>query len=155
MKQFERIFENPFADAKITASRLANFAEDCLNRFTKANTDGSYALLIAQLTPALTTLQTELGNVASSQVAQKGKTLTVQQFQAGFKKWMADKEGVIADAVGGFDTPAYLEFYPGGVSEYSTITLAKMPTIVKRLNTVATKYATSSKKRPAPETTGF
>ena len=155
MKQFERLFENPFADERITASRLANFAEDCLNRFTKANADGSYATLIGQLTPAITALQNELGNIAGSQAARKGKTLTVQQFVTEFKKTMSEKEGVIADAVGGFNTPAFLEIYPGGVSEYSDVTLAKMPTIVKRLNGVATKYAASLSPNLLSKLQGF
>ena len=141
MKQFERIFENPFSDKRITAPRLANFTTDCLTRLTIANTDGSYTSLISQLAPPLAALQTELGNVASSKGERQGKTLTVQQFLAEFKKMMSHKRGVIADAVGGFDSAAYLEFYPTGVTEYSKTRVADMPVLVKRLNTTAAKYA--------------
>jgi hypothetical protein len=137
----ERVFGNLFDDERITSSRLANFAGDCKNRLTNANTGGEYVALITQLDTPLANLRQELSELDTSQAQQKGKTQTVNQQLTMFKKTMSDKEGVIADAVGGYDSAAYLEFYPQGLNEYSKATITQMPTLVKRVNTAATKYA--------------
>ena len=137
----EKVLGNFFDDERITSSRLANFASDCKNRLTSANGSGEYTTLITQLDAPLASLQKELSELDTAQAQQKGKTQTVNQQLTTFKKTLSDKEGVIADAVGGYDSPAYLEFYPQGLNEYSKATLTQMPVLVKRITAAATKYA--------------
>jgi hypothetical protein len=117
----ERIFNNIFSDDTITTARLANFMQDTINRLTKAN-NSSFASLINQLTPALEALHKELGNVDIAKTLQKGRTLLVDGIMDSFKKNMSNLEGVIAHALGGSNTAAYLEFYPQGITEYSKAT---------------------------------
>jgi hypothetical protein len=136
----EKLFENFLADRKITSPRLANFGTDCLTRLTTANTTGEYTPLIATLTPLVATFNQELGDLDTTKAQQKGRTQTLQQQMAAFKKTMSAKRGVIADALGA-DSEAYLEFYPQGMSEYSNATIAQMPVLVKRINTAATAHA--------------
>ncbi len=141
MQAPEKLFENIFNDVRITSPRLANFTSDCINRLTAANATNEYDLFIAQLTPLLDTFSNELGELATTQAQQKGKTLTVNEQVKAFKNTMSNKEGVIADAVGGRKTAGYLEFYPKGVTEYSNATKTQMPVLVKRVRMATTANA--------------
>src|SRR5213075_30890 len=96
---------------------------------------------IALITPALAAFGTEVSDVDVALSLQMGKTLTVNQVMAAFKLTMSIKEGVIADDLGGRNTPAYLEFYPHGIFEYSKATKAEMPTLTVRVKTGATAHS--------------
>ena len=54
---------------------------------------------------------------------------------------MSEQQGVIANALGGFTTPAFLEFYPNGVSEYTGATKTNLPVLIGRINAAATAHA--------------
>ena len=57
----------------------------------------------------------ELGDVASSLAAQKGKTKTNDQVLSLFKNTMSQKEGVIADLLGE-GSEGYIAIYPAGTN---------------------------------------
>lgn len=137
----EKIFGNFFSEKSISNPRLANFANDALNRLIATNTDGNNTSLINLLNPALNRLQAELGDVDVAKGVQKGKTLSLNRFINDFKEAMGRFEGVIAYAFGGTETPGYLEFYPNGKSEYSLATKGQMQVLVSRLRQAATKHA--------------
>jgi hypothetical protein len=137
----ERFFGNFFDDIHIINVRLYNFGQDTLGKLTAANGGGDYTSLIALLTPALAAFGTEVSDVDVALALQKGKTLTVDQVMAAFKLTMSVKEGVIADDLGGRNTPAYMEFYPRGIDEYSRATKAEMPTLTARVRTAATAHS--------------
>lgn len=137
----EKLFGNIFSGDQITTVRLAAFCHDSLSRLTAGNQSDRFKSIINQITPALQNLQDELGDVDVSLTVQKGKTLTNNQVMASFKQAMREKEGVVADAIGGFDSTAYLEFYPHGLSEYTTANKTQMPVLVRRVSVAATKYA--------------
>src|ERR1700690_397211 len=137
-----KFFDNIFESTKITDVRLNNFAGDSLNRLTAQNTGGDYTALITLLTPPYNAMQSIISSVDVALGIQRGKTLTLNEFIAFFKKTMSEQEGVIANAVGGFESPSYLEFYPNGVTEYSAATKANLPVLVDRVNAAATAYAT-------------
>jgi hypothetical protein len=63
----------------------------------------------------------------------------VDDVMVQFKKTMSAKEGVIADLLTK-GSPAYLEFYPHGITEYSTANKTQMPVLVNRIKDAATKY---------------
>ena len=136
-----RIFENFFDDSKIIPSRLSNFASDTLNNLIANNSTNEYDALIALLTPLLTNFQGEIGEVDSSLNLQKGLTLTTDEFIKQFADTMSSEEPFIARAVGGKGTPAYLEFYPHGVSEYSAVIKTNMPILTDRVNVAAAAHA--------------
>src|SRR4249919_369705 len=104
----EKVFFNHFASRAITNSRLLNYTGDTIARINAANTEGKYDVILELLTTGYNTLNTELGGVDTALAVQMGKTLTVDQFIAAFKLIMSDKEGVIADKLGGRNTAAYV-----------------------------------------------
>jgi hypothetical protein len=134
------LFGNIFNDERITTGRLLAFANDTINRLTAQNTTGDFTALLALLTPPTLALQNQVSSVDVALGIQKGKTLTLNQFVTLFKKTMSDKEGVIADAVGGYESAAYIEFYPAGLNEYSQATKLQIQLLTDRLDVAAEKY---------------
>jgi hypothetical protein len=138
---FQHFFGNFFDNKEITTTRLYNFAKDTLSRFQAQNETNLYDNIIAFLIIPIVNLEDKISRVDVALGLQFGKTLSVDQLIRLFKKTMSDKEGVIADAVGGYDTPKYLEFYPRGLTEYSHANKRDMPFLVDRVHSVATTNA--------------
>lgn len=128
---------NFFDDRTITTTRLRNFAQDAFNRLSSQNSSNEFTYVLAILEAPIENTQDKITAVDTALGIQKGKTQTINQFIVLFKKTMKEKEGVIADAVGGFGTPNYIEFYPNGNKEYNKVTKSKMKTIVDRVSQVA------------------
>jgi len=137
----DKLFGNFFDDRDIINSRMYGFSLDTLNRLTAANGGGDYTLLINLLTPLITTFGTEIGDVDVALTIQKGKTMTADQVIAAFQLSLREKQGVIANDVGGFDSEAFLEFYPHGLTEYTLVTKTQMPTLTGRVRTAASAHA--------------
>jgi len=136
-----KFFDNIFESTTITDVRLTNFGGDSLNRLTAQNTGGAYASLISLLTPPYNAMQELISSVDVALGLQKGKTLTLNEFITYFKKTMSEQQGVIANVTGGFASPAFLEFYPNGVSEYSSASKTNLPVLIGRINAAATAHA--------------
>ena len=138
---FQHFFGNFFENKEITSKRLYNFGKDALSRFQTQNDAQLYDDIIAFLTVPVNAFEDKISKVDTALGIQYGKTLTVDQLIRLFKKTMSDKEGVIADAMGGFDSPIYLEFYPNGVFEYSRANKREMPFLVNRVYAATTAHA--------------
>jgi hypothetical protein len=134
----EKLLGNFFKDEAIINDRMYNFSLDSLNKLTAANGGGDYDDLIALITPLIDDLGIEIGDVDIAANILKGKTMTADQVMTGFGTTMKDKEGVIADALGGRTTPAYLQFYPNGFGEYTRASKLQMPSLTVRVKTAAT-----------------
>ena len=119
---FNHIFGNIFDDECITTPRLTNFAEDAYSRLLSQNENQEYDVQLAQLRVAIDELKTKISKVDVDLAIQYGDTLTVDRLIADFKRVMQEKEGVIADALGGFDSVGYIEFYPKREVEYNQAT---------------------------------
>ena len=139
----DKLFGNIFDDEKIIPSRLSAFTGNTIGRLTANNADGEYTELIELLQGLYTPFKDEIGDVDTSVNIQKGKTLTNDQVMENFQITMSTKKGVIADDLGGEDTPAFLEFYPHGQNEYAKATKEKMPTLVARIFNTATAHSTA------------
>ena len=138
----EKLFENFFEDKNITTTRLFNFGNDALNKFIAANGAGTtYNDEITLLTAPVGNVGTALGETDTSINIQLGKTITVDGIEDSFKKTMSDKEGRIRDDLGGQFAPAYLEFYPHGITEYHDATKTNIETLLQRVKTAATTHA--------------
>ena len=137
----QHLFGNFFSDSKTTTTRLSNFAEDAYNKLVSQNVNNVFDEIIACFEVPKNGLMALISGVDVALGVQKGKTLTTDQLIALFKKTMSEKEGVIADALGGFGSTGYIEFYPHGVNEYSKGTKTVMPTLINRGYTVATTHA--------------
>jgi hypothetical protein len=133
----KRLFENHFDRAEIIAARLHNFAADAIGRITAANIANEYDSIIQELVPVHETFGIEIGEVKSALSVQKGSTLTVNGFIKNFKLYMSENEGVVAKAVGGFNSAAFLAFYPRGVNEYSKASKIKLPALFKQVAAAA------------------
>lgn len=134
------LFGNIFDDKNITPNYIQRFAVDVKAKLTENNAANEYDAVLLPLTTKLIPLSRELGEVDTTFNVQVGKTITVDQFIKIFKAYMGDKYIPIAAALGGDKTPAFIEFYPHGKTEYSKITKTKMPTIMTRLKTAATTH---------------
>ena len=134
------LFGNIFDDVRITPNYLARFADDAKAKLTDNNDTNEYDAVLTPLTAAIIPLRRELGEVDTTLNIQVGKTMTVDAFISVFKGYMGEKYIPIAAALGGDKTPAFLEFYPKGKTEYTKVTKTKMPTIMERLKVAATTH---------------
>ena len=141
MTFFEKLMKPFFVSGKIIPARLYNCGNYTLNQLIENNTGGEFDDIITELTTALDNLSIDLGDIDQRLNIQKNKTLSNDQVVDLFKTTMREKEGVIADKVGGFDTDAFREFYPEGVREYTRVTKTEMPEKTLRVKNVATTYS--------------
>jgi len=74
--------------------------------------------------------------------------MTADQVIAAFRLSLREKQGVIANDVGGFDSEAYLEFYPHGLMEYTRASKTEMPTLTGRIRTAASSRLPVSGSEP-------
>ncbi len=134
----------PFFVSKIIIpTRLYNCGNYTLNQLIENNTAGEFDDIITELTTAMDNLGIDLGDIDQRLNIQKNKTLNNDQVVDMFRTTMSDKEGVIADKLGGFNTDGFREFYPNGLTEYSNVTKTEMPILTKRVKDVATTYSTA------------
>lgn len=140
MIQPSKLFDNFFDDKNITPNRLGNFAKDTLNNLTANNGSDNFTKLINDLTPLVNNFLAEIGDVDTSLNIQKGTTLTVDGVIDSFKETMSAEEPFIARALGGKNTPAYLEFYPAGIVEYTKAGKTNIPLLTQRVNTAAAAH---------------
>ena len=136
----DTIFGNFFAVDSITSTRLHNFAGDAISRF-KADTEYTWTELLLLLQAAYDTLHTELGVADSTVNIRLGHTDTVDTVLLNFRTFVSGNEPFIARAVGGEGSPAYLEFYPSGLGEYSKVNKTTAPILLSRVAAAAAKYA--------------
>jgi len=137
----DKLFGNFFDDIKIINGRMYNFSLDSLNRFTAANGGGDYTNIINDISPLIVTFGTEIGDVDAALNVQKGKTMTNDQVMTAFGLTMKEKDGVIASAVGGFNSATYLEFYPRGFGEYTQAKKIDMPMLTNRVKVAAAAHS--------------
>lgn len=137
------LFGNIFDDRNITPKYLERFAEDHLAKLNKNNSGNVFNSIIGNINTAFSPFKTELGDVDTSLNTLEGKTMTVDAFIKTFTGYMKENYIAIAAKLGGDKTPAFIEFYPKGKTEYTQITKTQMPTVMSRLNTAATANATA------------
>ncbi len=139
--QFSKLFENLFADPKITPTRFRNFCRFVLNAMKADNADGKYDEDMVKITAVIEALDKELKEVASGVISQVNSTSEVDAFIHNFGQFMKNTAGAIAYALGGNTTSAYAEFYPHKNEEYLNATKTTMPGLSLRVFDAATKYA--------------
>lgn len=138
MEELEKyLFSNFFKDKNISTIRLATFAQDTLNRLNYLNHENEFDIVIACLKDPVERFQKEVNKINISLGLPNGKKLSQVQFVNLFKKIMTEQEETIALALGGYDSPAYAEFYPQGKAEYKKVTRSAIPVLIHRVYTVA------------------
>lgn len=129
----EKMFVNIFADPDITNFRLSAFTTGTLSRIARLDTGGRYTALKDAITRAAKAFQDGISGIDQSLNQRKGKTGIVDAVAGSFKHAMSELQGAIAHAVGGFDSEAYVAFYPHGVSEYWLASKTAIPTLLDRV----------------------
>lgn len=152
MLSSDRLFPNFFSDPNIIPLRLGAFGQDSLNKLVAYNNQNPNAkpsitgvtvqILIDVLTSPVGELLAQVSNVDTSLTKQLGATKTNDEVMGDFENTMKTQQGVIANAVGGFESAGYLRFYPHKLSEYTKAGKDDMPTLTKRVKEAATDYAT-------------
>jgi len=141
MKTNAKIYGNLFTGRQVTPARLRNFAQEVLTRLKTMENTPLYNSYFSQLTSATEQLGTVLTEIDSTINHRKNKTADRKLFIKQFKVTMREKQGVIADVLGGFTSEGFAAFYPNGLTEYGSATIAKMPLLVERVNKEAVAYA--------------
>ncbi len=132
------LFGNLFDNVKITNDRLATFTGDTIGKLSTQNTGNRFDAVLALLNASYPAFTGNVSGLDNALNLQKGGTMTVEGVQTLFKRTMSEQEPFIATALGGRTTPAFMEFYPHKISEYSKARQNKMTTLTTRVNTAAT-----------------
>lgn len=139
MEPLKTFFENPFEGQRYSIDNFKKFSEDHLARIT-ANPGapgGAVAALVAPTGAAHINFFGEITDVAVSSSVQQGITKAVdQKFHAAID-FMKNQEGLIK-YVFGKESPAYQEFYPYGITEYTRATKANFEELIMRFKAAAT-----------------
>lgn len=151
----QMLFGNIFDDERITPINLESFSDDVLAKLTKNNIGNVFNPVLIPLKAAQKPFRDEIGEVDTTFNQQLGKTQTVDEFILEFTQYMRDNYINIAAKLGGDKTPAFLEFYPKGKTEYNKISKTRMPTVMDRLEASATAYATVLGAPITPQLKGF
>lgn len=140
----DTFFKNFLASSDITGTRLGNFAGIAVSRFTAYDETGKtdkWKAAIDLLNTVLPDFLQELGELDQARNIGLGHTDQTDAVLEAFGKRMREEEPFIARALGGKGTPAYLEFYPHGKSEYHHVTKTEAPLLLLRVYNAAAKYA--------------
>jgi len=141
MKTTAKVYGNLFAGRKVTSARLCNFAQEVLTRLKSTEVTPLYNDFYNQLIPAVEQLGDTLADIDSTINHRKNKIAERNLFIKQFRVTMSEKQGVIADLLGGFKSEGFMAFYSNGLTEYGSATLGEMPLLVKRVNKEAGAYA--------------
>lgn len=132
MLHLETIFKNFFADKKISDDHLKEFTEDHLQRLVANNGGGMFAQVLAD---TQNSYNGYFGNIAGEDIntaVRKSLTLSADNLIKAFKKTVSRKEGTIKGLYAA-DSPAYQEFFPRGLTEYSKASKANIETLMNRM----------------------
>ncbi len=140
MINIRSIFKNHFSTARISDDNFRKFANDHVARITANNKNGQYTQMLQLTTQLAVDYDTLIKQEDSTFATQQGNTIKTDQITEQFKKTVSQKEGTVRGEFG-VDSPEYQEFFPNGLTEYSTATRANIETLLQRLIDKSQKYA--------------
>ena len=134
MQNLKTFFRNHFDTKEIGDDKLKKFTEDHLQRLISNNTSSQFDTLIADTTAAYTTYYGSISDEGARYALQQALTKAMNNTLEAFKKAIRQKEGTIKGAFGK-DSPAYQEFFPFGVTEYTEANLADIERLMDQFLT--------------------
>lgn len=140
MLNIRSLFKNHFSTARISDDNLRKFANDHVARITANNTNGQYAQILQATTQLAAAYDVLIKQEDSTFATQQGNTLKTDQITEQFKKAVSQREGTVRGEFG-VNSPEYQEFFPNGVTEYSTATRGNIETLLQRITDKSQKYA--------------
>jgi hypothetical protein len=140
MMDLKRLFKNYFDTKEISDDNLRKFAEIHLERLSANNARAQFTAMITATTTAYQHYFGAMTNEDTKFAIQQGLTVTLNNIVDDFKKAVSQKEGIIRGNFGK-ESAEYQEFFPLGLTEYSTANLANIELLMKRMAASATVHA--------------
>lgn len=133
-------FKVHFDTVEISDNNLYKFAEDHIERLNANNDKQEYSSMINEIAPIFDAYFVSMGVEDTQFSQQQGKTVTVDSVIAEFKETVSLSEGLIRYTYKP-KSPEYQEFFPGGVTEYSTAIKANVYLLMNRMVKLSEKYS--------------
>lgn len=132
MMNLRNFFKVIFDDERISDEKLAKFTEIHIQKLAANNSNGRYTGLISETSAAYEAYFGAMKDEDTKFAIQQSHTKSMNAVFEEFKKTVSQKEGLVR-SIWNVDTPTYQEFFPLGVTEYSTSTLANVEVLMNRL----------------------
>ncbi len=136
MMNLRSFFKVVFANEQISDEKLAKFTEIHIQKMAANNNNGRYTTLITEASAAYEAYFGAVKEEDTKYAVQQSHTKSMQAVFEEFKKTVSQKEGAVRSNWN-VDSPTYQEFFPLGVTEYSTSTLANVELLMNRMVTAA------------------
>ena len=136
MMNLRNMFKVIFDDERISDEKLAKFTEIHIQKLAANNNNGRYTTLISETNAAYEAYFGAMKDEDTKFAIQQSHTKSMQAVFEEFKKMISQKEGLVR-SFWNTDSPTYQEFFPLGVTEYSTSTLANVEVLMNRIVTAA------------------
>jgi hypothetical protein len=140
MLNIRSLFKNHFSTARISDDNFRKFANDHVARITANNTNGQYTTILQATTQLSAAYDVLIKQEDSTYATQQSNTLKTDQITEQFKKAVSQREGTVRGEFG-VGSPEYQDFFPNGVTEYSTATRGNIETLLQRITDKSQKYA--------------
>ncbi len=138
--QLKRFFQNPLFSRQISHTELQAFSEDHLGKLAAANTAGQFDAMLTDTGAAYEAYFGELASVSLRTALRQAATEEMQTRWKELVKWITSKgQSRIIDKAGE-PSAVFIEFFPGGLSEYHSATTITAQTLATRLKTSATTH---------------
>lgn len=139
MVNLKTLFRNHFDTERISDDNLKKFAEVHLERLSANNGTAQFTAMITATTNAYTAYFGSITNEDTKYAIQQGLTKAMNSVFEAFKKFVRKREGTIRGEFGE-GTPNYEEFFPQGLTEYDSATLANIETMMTRFAAAAERH---------------
>lgn len=139
MITLERFFEVQFDDQNINRQQLRKFTEDHLKRLAQNNEKNLYDLILNDTQAAYERYFGFLNDTDTSNALQQSRTKSMETVRDQFASLLARRKGLISNSFPE-GTPEYEEFFPHGLTEYSSATLENVETLMNRIITAAAAH---------------
>jgi hypothetical protein len=139
MINLKTFFKNHFDTKEISDDKMKKFTEVHLQMLISNNAGGEFDTLIADTTNAYQTYYGSISDEGARFALQQALTKAMNNTVEAFKKAASQKEGIIRGTFGK-DAPAYQEFFPFGVGEYTHANLADIERLMDQFLTAANAH---------------
>lgn len=140
MINLQTLFKNHFNTERISDDNLRKFTEIHIQRLSANNGGGDFTTMITDTTNVYTNYFGAITDEDLKYAVQQGLTIAMNNSVENFKAAVKRREGLIRSTFGE-ETPQYQEFFPLGISEYTTAILANIETLMVRFKNLANQYA--------------
>jgi hypothetical protein len=139
MINLKTFFKNHFNTTKISDDKLKKFTEDHLQRLISNNAGGEFSTLVTDTTTTYQTYYGAISDEGARYALQQALTKAMNNTVEAFKDAVSQKEGIVKGTFGK-DSPAYQEFFPFGVGEYTHANLAEIERLMDQFLTATNRH---------------